>query len=114
MKTNTFINTIAAVVLLGAATVPTLAQGHRPPSQASINARLREQNRRIDEGVRTGQLTRSEAARLRAREVNIRFDNKIAHITGGRFTAAERARLEAKLNKNSRAIYHEKHDGHMR
>lgn len=107
MKTNHMIHTVAAVVLMAAATLPAGAQ-------KNIDARLREQNMRIEQGVRSGQLTRSEAARLRARDVRIRFDNKIAHITGGHFTMAERARLEAKLNKTSKAIYRDKHNGPMR
>jgi hypothetical protein len=112
MKTNTFMNTVAAVVLMGALMMPVLAQGHR--DDPSIRARLRDQNARIDQGVRSGQLTRMEAARLRDRDVNIRFDNRIAHISGGKFTRAERARLEAKLNRTSGAIYHDKHNDHMR
>lgn len=114
MKTNNLIKTISAVILMGALTLPVLAQSGYLAGQRNINARLREQNRRINQGVRSGQLTRVEAARLRQRDVNIRFDNHIAHITGGRFTPAERARMEAKLNRTSGAIYRDKHNMRVR
>ena len=107
------IKTAAAVIVMGAATLPVLAQGYHPHN-SNINARLNEQNRRINQGVRSGQLTRVEASRLRQRDVNIRFDNHIAHITGGKFTPAERARIEAKLNRTSAAIYRDKRNNRVR
>ena len=113
MKTNQMMKTIAAAILLGAMTLPAVAQGYYPHKN-NINSRLREQNQRINQGVRSGQLTRAEAARLRQRDVNIRFDNRIAHITGGRFTPAERARMEAKLNRTSGAIYRDKRNNRVR
>ena len=114
MKTNNLMKTISAVILMGAMTLPVLAQTPAPMDQRTIKARLREQNQRINQGVRSGQLTRVEAARLRQRDVNIRFDNHIAHITGGKFTPAERARMEAKLNRTSGAIHRDKHNMRVR
>ena len=114
MKTNNLLKTISAVILMGAMTLPVLAQNGHPAYDRSIKARLREQNQRINQGVRSGQLTRVEAARLRQRDVNIRFDNHIAHVTGGRFTPAERARMEAELNRTSGAIYRDKHNNRVR
>jgi hypothetical protein len=41
------------------------------------------------------------------------FDKNFANIelkSGGKLTKAEKYRLNQRLNRNSRAIYHEKHD----
>ena len=83
-----------------------LAQGwHR-----SINEREHEQQQRIRAGVRSGELTRREAARLEAEETRIRLDEARARQSGGVFTLRERARIQRELNQASHHIYRQKHD----
>lgn len=76
----------------------------------SINARQREQQQRIREGIRSGELTRTEARRLEAEEWRIRRNEAQARRSGGQFTPRERARIERQLNHSSRDIYRQKHD----
>ena len=83
-----------------------LAQGWHK----SVNAREHEQQSRIRAGVRSGALTRLEAARLEAEEARIRRDEARARRSGGVFTARERARIQRELNHSSRDIYRQAHD----
>lgn len=78
--------------------------------ERSINTRQREQQERIRQGVRSGELTRREARRLEAEEARIRVDERYARRSGGQFTPQERRRIERELNHSSRDIYRQKHD----
>ena len=75
-----------------------------------INARQREQQQRIRTGIRSGELTRVEAARLEAEEARIRLDEARARHSGGVFTPRERARIQRELNHASRDIHRQAHD----
>ncbi|MBO0801203.1 MAG: hypothetical protein J2P31_20480, partial [Blastocatellia bacterium] len=83
-------------------------------SAQGINQRERDQQARIRQGVRSGELTRREAGRLEARQARIRANEAHARRSGGRFTAAERARTQRQLNRSNRQIYSQKHDGQAR
>lgn len=96
---------IVVPALLGALLISAGAQA------AGINSRQDEQRERIQQGVRSGELTRREAFRLRTREARTRRLEARARRSGGRLTFAERQQLQRRLNANSRAIYHQKHDG---
>jgi len=88
-----------------------LAQGRR---RDGVNARERHQQQRIRQGVRSGELTRVEAARLERQQAQIRLDEALARRSGGDFTARERARIQRELDRSSRNIYRQKHDGQDR
>ena len=75
-----------------------------------INARQREQQQRIRAGIRSGELTRVEAARLEAEEARIRLAEARARHSGGVFTPRERARIQRELNHASRDIHQQAHD----
>ena len=101
---------VAPVLALGAIVMvaaPSMAQEHHP---MSVNNRLERQHDRIHEGVKTHELNKYEAARLRARDQRIRVAahrDRVLH--GGHLTAAEHARLEHRLNHDSHSIHHDKH-----
>ncbi len=76
----------------------------------SINDRQHDQQQRIRQGVRSGELTRSEARRLEMEQARIRRDEARARRSGGRLTPRERARIQRELNHSSRDIRREKHD----
>jgi hypothetical protein len=98
---------LMAVVLVGGALlIPAAAQTY----PGSINRREARQQRRIRQGVRSGELTRREARRVERREARIRFNEARARRSGGRFTARERWRIQRQLNRSSRAVYRQKHD----
>ena len=79
-----------------------------------VNTRQREQQQRIREGLRSGELTRREARRLEAEEWRIRRNEAFARRSGGQFTPRERLRIERQLNHTSRDIYRQKHDRQSR
>jgi hypothetical protein len=79
-------------------------------AQGNLNARQREQQQRIRAGVRSGELTRLEAARLQTEQARIRAAETRARRSGGVFTARERVHLQRELNQSSRHIYRQKRD----
>jgi uncharacterized membrane protein YebE (DUF533 family) len=67
------------------------------------------QQKRIDQGVSSGQLTDKEATRLQKR--NDKIDSEIdAAKADGKVTKGERRKIEAHQDASSRAIYKQKHD----
>jgi hypothetical protein len=78
-----------------------------------VNDREHNQQLRIRQGIRSGELTRNETARLEAEEARIRVNERFAK-SDGKLTDAERARLEKELDKASHDIYEQKHDDQTR
>ena len=78
-----------------------------------INHREHSQERRINQGVRSGELTRNEARHLRAMKEKYSSDKRMAKADG-RVTAAERRHLRREENRTSRAIYRKKHNDRVR
>ena len=116
MKIN-ILKSVAPALLLGALALPATAQTPPPPPfhhPAGINARFRDQQARIHQGVRSGQLTRREQYRLDARDSRIRTQEYRDRLSGGKFTSAERHHIQRELNHSSNAIYRQKHDAQTR
>ena len=102
MKT---LNLIAASVLV-AFTLPALAQ---TDSTRRIDKRQANQERRIEQGEKSGALTQKEAARLEKGQARVqKMEDKAA--ADGKVTAKERRRIEQAQDRQSRKIYREKHD----
>ncbi len=85
-----------------------------PPVQASVNGREHRQKERIRQGVRSGELTKREAARLTAEQARIRAEERRYRRNDGHLGPCERADLQRDLNRASRDIYRQKHDGQKR
>ncbi|MDP3238703.1 MAG: hypothetical protein Q8N26_38290 [Myxococcales bacterium] len=81
---------------------------------APVGVRSASQQARINQGVRTGELNRHEAARLQAQQNRIERHIVRDHIDGGGMTAAERSRIQAQQNQLNRRIAVQKHDGQSR
>jgi hypothetical protein len=80
-------------------------------AQTSINNRRERQQDRIADGVRSGELTPAEAAKLEAKEAKLNQTiRKEKAENGGTLTPAEKAAVEKRQNNLSRQIYNEKHD----
>ena len=75
-----------------------------------IDRREAWQHGRIREGVRSGELTRGEAMRLRAGQAHVRAMEYRAK-SDGVVTPGERARITRTQNRQSRHIYRMKHNG---
>ena len=82
--------------------------------KSEVGQRERNQQERIAQGVKSGQLTAGETAHLEGRESAI---NKEVHndrvANGGRLTAAERRQVNHQENGTSRAIYRKKHNARV-
>ena len=76
-----------------------------------VGARRDEQQQRIANGVRSGQMSPSEAARAENREQNInRHVAADRAANGGRLTPQEHQNINERQNGASRQIYDEKHN----
>jgi hypothetical protein len=76
---------------------------------ARVDRRQARQHARIVQGVRSGELTRGEVARLRAGQRHVRRAEFRAERDGV-LTPRERARLEWQQDRQSRAIHRLKHN----
>jgi len=78
-----------------------------------INHRQKNQQKRIRQGVRSGELTRPEFRKLGKEQARIRRHEAKAKADG-KLEPRERVRLQKELNKSSRHIYRQKHDNQIR
>lgn len=92
-----------AVSLLVAGSV--LAQKNTPVA----DQRQQNQKERIREGVKSGELTKQEAVKLRTEQRVIKVEERMAKADG-KVTPAERAKLHRDQNRASADIYRQKHD----
>ena len=104
---------LAALVAAGAAwsqtsTAP-VVPAKDPTATPRLDAREANQKRRIEQGKASGQLTPKEAAQLEKREAKLEAHEQAAKADG-KVTPAERRRLQREADRNSRAIYRQKHD----
>lgn len=83
-------------------------------SAQRIENRKDTQQARIANGVRTGELTARETARLEAREAALNRQIRRDRVDGGGLTLAERARIEREQNALSRSIARQKNDAQRR
>jgi hypothetical protein len=75
-----------------------------------IHRRQVRQQKRIGEGVESGQLTAKETARLERKEVRLNREIRRDRADGGGLSAKERAKINRQQNRISRDIYRQKHD----
>lgn len=78
--------------------------------RGSIDDRQRNQRTRISNGIRSGELTARETARLAREQVHIRVMEHRFRRSGDGLSDRERLRLQRELNQSSRHIYRQKHD----
>ena len=93
------------VAVLAAFALPVLAQTNTP----NIDQRQANQQQRIDQGVKSGQLTGKEAARLEKGQEHVQKVEDKAKADG-KVTKKERARIQHAENVQSRHIAKQKHD----
>ena len=97
---------VAAALLLACIALSALAQTSSTPR---IDQRQANQERRIEQGQNSGQLTGKESARLEKGQARVqKMEDKAA--ADGRVTKKERARIEHAQDKQSRKIHRQKHD----
>ncbi len=80
------------------------------PRRDQVNDRLANQNRRIDNGAKTGRLSPQQAHQLHREDHAIRTEERAdASLHGGHITKGEQRQLNRQENQVSRQIYREKH-----
>jgi septal ring factor EnvC (AmiA/AmiB activator) len=82
--------------------------------QSSIRERIEQQQVRIEDGIRSGSLTRKEAAKVQKELDEVRRARAKMHDDDGRISHKERERLNNRLDKVERLISREKHDSQKR
>jgi hypothetical protein len=98
-------NIIAALVLTFGLTTATFADTKTPV----INARQQNQQKRIAQGIRSGELTAKETVKLELNQKKIQHDKKEAKEDGV-VTTRERIKLQKEENRASKRIFKAKHD----
>lgn len=93
-----------ALPALLSVTLPSAAHAGRAEKRDKIQAK------RIENGVKSGQLTAREAETLENREEHIdKLQDKAK--ADGKVTLKEKARIEAAQDRTSQAIFRKKHNG---
>jgi len=96
---------ILTVAVLSALSLPALAQYTTP----RIDQRQDNQERRIEQGVRSGALTPREAARLERGQARIREMERQA-MADGHVSRRERAAIDAEQERQNQLIARLKHN----
>jgi hypothetical protein len=109
MKSRTQACILGLAVVIGAATGgAALAQtqwDRDHPRRAEVNGRLENQNRRINQEVREGEITKGQAKQLHAEDHAIRQEERaMAKTNNGHITGAEQKALNQQENQVSRQI----------
>lgn len=81
------------------------------PAMGSVNERRNNQQERIGNGVRSGQLTPHETSNLEHKEANINHQTAAdRRANGGTLTPQEHHQINHQQNQASRQIYQDKHN----
>lgn len=76
-----------------------------------VDRRAERQQDRIAQGVKSGQMTAGEAARVEGKEAKINSEVQADRAAnGGKLTKAERRKVNREQNRASRQIHREKHN----
>ena len=107
---RTVLTAIAATVSLACLAAPAFADTAwqaNHPRRVQVNSRLANQNARIHQEVKSGQISRAKAARLHAADHRIRTqERRMASRHDSHLTRSEHARLNREENRTSRRIGH--------
>ena len=109
MQFKTTIIALAIAVLPGFALAQTPAPTASDKAGARIDARQAEQQKRIDAGVKSGELNQKEAARLQKGHARTqKMEDKAK--ADGKIDKGEARQIERAQDRQSKAIAREKHD----
>jgi hypothetical protein len=105
---------LALIAVLTLAPAAIFAQATPTPGQHDydINQRKENQQDRVAQGVKSGQLTPGETSRLEHQEAGINKEERgMRAQDNGHLTQADRKVLHQQQNQESRRIYRAKHNG---
>jgi len=103
---------VAAAAFLMASPILGHAQtATTPTAPQTIGQREKNQQTRIAQGVKSGQLTPRETAKLERQQQGIHREVKgMREANGGKLSKADKAAVRQQQNRASRNIYHKKHN----
>ena len=105
MKRSILLAAVLAVASSGFAASADAAWATRHPRRAEVNARLANQDRRIHQERKEGEITAAQAHDLHAEDRGIRAQERYdASRNNGHITRAEQAQLNHEENQVSRQI----------
>lgn len=99
---------------LGVTLMSLMLAGTIASAETVRHQRGQNQQARIRQGVRSGELTPRETVRLQRQQAHIRQETRQEARDGGGLTVPEKARINRMQNRASRNIYRQKHDGQTR
>jgi hypothetical protein len=104
---------LALIASLTLAPVAVFAQTPTPGQHDyDINQRKENQQDRIAQGVKSGQLTAGETSRLEHQEAGINKEERgMRAQDNGHLTKSDRKTLHQQQNQESRRIYRDEHNG---
>jgi hypothetical protein len=102
-----FTHTALAAAVAAMFSVAAHAQTAGTEVQRDVN-----QEKRIEQGLQSGQLTTREAGKLEKEEAQVNRAESNA-LKDGKLTAQEKARIQREQNQVSRDIYRQKHDAQV-
>ena len=103
--------TSGTCVLAQSQSSPSPATPSATPSDPTIGQRKENQQDRIANGVKSGQLTAGETANLETKEAAINGETRADRAAnGGKLTSAEKAQVNRQQNQLSKQIYQDKHN----
>lgn len=103
---------IVSIAVLALSTAA-LAQTAATPTTApqNINARKENQQDRVAQGIKSGQLTAGETTKIEKNESAINHEERdMRKLDNGKLTGADRATLQQQQNSVSKQIYTDKHN----
>ena len=102
--------TLSPVAIFAQTTTPAA-----PENSATINQRKANQQERIGNGVKSGQLTAGETSHLEHQEAGINKEERgMRAQDNGHLTKQDRRTLTKQQNQESRRIYRDKHNSKVR
>ena len=100
-----------AAIFAQSATAPT-STPNTPTASKTINERKENQQDRIAQGVKSGQLTAGETSHLEKQEAGINKEEAgMRAQDNGHLTKQDRKTLNQQQNVESKRIYRDKHNG---
>lgn len=110
---------IVSVAVLALCSTAALAQSTTTPAPAtapkvtgeSIQDRKENQQDRIAQGVKSGQLTAGETSHLESKESSLnKEEHQMRKLDNGKLTASDKKALTQQQNQLSKSIYRDKHN----
>ncbi|MGC2401063.1 MAG: hypothetical protein WA510_14815 [Acidobacteriaceae bacterium] len=110
---------VFTAILATALTIAPVALFAQTPTPGAndynINQRKADQQARIGQGVRSGQLTPHETSHLEHQEAGINHEEHAMRAQdNGHLTKQDRSTIHAQQNQESRRIYRDKHNAAVR